>query len=99
MPSSTPSASAATVTTASAATSAITTTTASAPAVITTVCMIIPSFSSITHIALTTDEIGIEISLRQHFTFTDPNLDPDLSIYSLCEHIGIVDIHSECMQR
>src|SRR5689334_13991371 len=86
----------ATMTTATAASSVIS---AATTTVSTMSMIIIPSFSSVSHITLTTHEIGVQISLGQNFTFTDPYLDTDLSIYGKSEYIGIVNIHTECMQR
>ncbi|HXB35530.1 MAG TPA: hypothetical protein VNV35_19010, partial [Puia sp.] len=54
---------------------------------------------SVTDIALAADEVGIEVPLGQHFTLTDPYLDPDLSIYRQRIDIRVVDIHPKRMKR
>src|SRR5438445_4046478 len=94
------------VSTAAAAASVTTTATTSAisaaSAVITMSAMttiIIPSFPSVAHIGLASDEIRVQVPLRQHFPFTDPHLDTDLSVYGQSEYIGIIDVHTMCMQR
>jgi hypothetical protein len=54
---------------------------------------------SVTDVALPTDKVGVEVALGQHFTLTDPNFYPDLTIYRQRKNIRIVDIHPQRMQR
>src|SRR5689334_4178943 len=60
---------------------------------------IISSFPAVSHIALSTHKIWIEVALGKHFTLTDPNLDTDLTIYSKRKHVCVIDIHTKCMKR
>src|SRR5579859_1829770 len=46
-----------------------------------------------------TDKVGVQVSFRKHLTLTDPDLDPDLPVDGEREHIRIVDIHPQRMQR
>src|SRR5258708_1147475 len=64
-----------------------------------TTTIVIPSFPSVTYIGLASDEIRIQVSLRQYFPFTDPYLDTDLSVNGQREYIGIIDVHTKGMQR
>ena len=59
----------------------------------------IPPVPSIAHIALATNEVGVEVALGKHFTLTYPYLDADLTVNSQRKHIGIVNIHPQRMQR
>jgi hypothetical protein len=54
---------------------------------------------SVAHIALTANKVGVEVPLRQHFALTDPDLDPNLTIYRQCIDIRVIDIHPKRMQR
>src|SRR5690606_11343845 len=44
-------------------------------------------------------EVRVQVTLAEHFTFTDPYLDADLSVNGHGKHVGIVDIHTIRMQR
>src|SRR5215212_4153318 len=54
--------------------------------------------SPVAYIALSANKIWIEVPLCQHFSFTNPNFDTDLTINSQCKYIGVIDIHTESMQ-
>src|SRR5690606_11431905 len=51
-----------------------------------------------TYITFSSNKVGIQVALGQHFSFTNPNLDTDFAIYGLSEYIGILNIHTEGMQ-
>ena len=87
-----------------ATTLAATMTTTTFAAMTTTMTMIamipIPTVPTIAQATfLTTDEIRVQISLRQYLTFADPHLDTDLPIYRQRKYIRIIDIHPQRMQR
>ena len=60
--------------------------------------MFATTISSVAHITLSTYEVGVQVTLSQHFTFTDPYFDTDFTIYGLGKHVCIINIHTECMQ-
>ena len=60
--------------------------------------MFATTISSVAHITLSTYEVGVQVTFSQHFTFTDPYFDTDFTIYGLGKHVGIINIHTECMQ-
>src|SRR5258708_20940900 len=72
--------------------SAISTT---SPVITMTTTIVIPSFPSVTYIGLASDEIRIQVSLRQYFPFTDPSLDTDLSLNAQREYMAIIDFHTK----
>jgi hypothetical protein len=57
------------------------------------------SFPAITQVTLTSDKIWIQVTLGQHFTFTNPDFDSDLTINSKRKYIRIINIHSQRVQR
>ena len=65
----------------------------------TTTMSFISSFSSVAYFTFATHEIGVQVSLIQYFTFTNPNLDTNFSINRHRKYIGIINIHTESMQR
>src|SRR5690606_993792 len=71
------------------------------PPIISPVMAVISSSSPFTRttFSLSTYEVWIEVSLREHFSLTDPNLDTDLTIYGKGKYIGVIDVHAECVQR
>ena len=42
----------------------------------------------------TCNYIRIQVSLRKHFTFTNPYLHAYFSINSLCKYISIINVHT-----
>src|ERR1043165_8550138 len=56
------------------------------------------SVSSVAYIALTANEVRVQVSFTQNFTFTDPYFDTDLTVNSQRKYVSIVDIHTQGMQ-
>src|SRR5438552_3901643 len=54
--------------------------------------------SSVAHIALTAYKVGVQVSLAQDLTFTNPNLNTNLTVNSQRKYICVVDIHTQGMQ-
>src|SRR6186713_2415355 len=57
-----------------------------------------PSVSPVAYITLTTYEVGVQVTLTKHFTFTDPYFDTDLTVYCQRKHVGVIDVHTQCVQ-
>src|SRR5687767_784860 len=90
----------ATTSTLATATTSVIPSVSSASSVVTSVW---PSFisswsSCIATFCFSSNHIRIQVSLSKHFTFTDPYLDPDLSIHCKREYICVVNVHTKRMQ-